>query len=126
MATERSNDLVAFKRFIDEQLSNGGAELKLDEALARWEYETQTPEERKEALQAIRDSVKDMDTGESRPVHEVLAELRKKHGLISTARSLQSNPEEWIRRLHELVKSQTIRPDQMDDSRESIYARRGE
>jgi hypothetical protein len=37
---ERANDLLAFKKFIDELLANGGAELKLDEALARWERES--------------------------------------------------------------------------------------
>ncbi len=36
MATERANDLVAFRKFIDEQLSHGGVGLTLDEALARW------------------------------------------------------------------------------------------
>ena len=29
MATERENDLVAFRKFVDEQLSNGRAKLTL-------------------------------------------------------------------------------------------------
>ena len=33
MATERANDLRAFKGFIEEKRSNGGADLTLDEAV---------------------------------------------------------------------------------------------
>lgn len=41
MATERANDLQAFKSFIDEQLATGNADLGLDEALARWKHENE-------------------------------------------------------------------------------------
>jgi hypothetical protein len=41
MATERANDLQAFKSFIDEQLATGSADLGLDEALARWKHENE-------------------------------------------------------------------------------------
>ena len=126
MATERANDLVAFKKFIDEQLSNGGAELTLNEALARWENKNRPPEEHQESKKAIEESLKDTDAGKSRPVDGVVEDLRKKHRLTLPARTLQSNPEEWVKRLNELVASQAIRPNNMDDSRESIYAGRGE
>ena len=33
MATDRANDLRAFRQYIDEQLSNGGSEMSLDDAL---------------------------------------------------------------------------------------------
>ena len=36
MATERANNLQAFKSFIEEQLALGNVDLGLDEALARW------------------------------------------------------------------------------------------
>ena len=39
MATDRADDLQAFKSFIDQQLEQGGTLPTLDEALARWEYE---------------------------------------------------------------------------------------
>jgi hypothetical protein len=126
MATERANDLVAFKKFIDEQLSKSGPELKLDEALARWEDENQTPEKRRETTEARRPGPENKDAGTSRPIEEVLADLRKKHGLTSDPRTLQSNPEEWVIRLRAWVDAQPIRPNKMDDSRESIYAGRGE
>jgi hypothetical protein len=126
MATERTNDLVAFKRFIDEQLSNGGNELTLNEALLRWEHENQTRDAQKETQHSNQEGVKDRHAGESKSVDEMIEELRKKHRLTLPARTLQSNPEEWIKRLDEFVASQPIRPNKMDDSRESIYAGRGE
>jgi len=44
MATDRANDLQAFKSFIDKQLEQGGTLPTLDEALARWKYEnTENP-----------------------------------------------------------------------------------
>ena len=81
MATERANDLQAFKNFIDEQLANGGTNLKLDEALARWEFENETDEERKETLEAIRQGLADVDVGRVRPLEDFDQEFRAKHGL---------------------------------------------
>jgi hypothetical protein len=46
--------------------------------------------------------------------------------LTATTNALQANPTEWARRLQAWVDSLPIRPTQMDDSRESIYAGRGE
>ena len=94
MATERANDLQAFKSFIDEQLATGNADLRLDEALARWKHEN-------EAAQGM-------------------------PSLISTTRALQANAGEWARHLQAWVESLPVRPTTMDDSRESIYAGRGE
>jgi hypothetical protein len=92
MATERANDLRAFKSFIDEQLAIGNADL--DEALARWKHENQ----------AAKDEA----------------------SLISTTNALQENPGEWAKRLQAWADSLPVRPTSMDDSRESIYAGRGE
>jgi len=44
MATERINELRAFKGFIDQKLTHGGTNLTLDEALINWELENQTKE----------------------------------------------------------------------------------
>jgi hypothetical protein len=46
MATERANDLRAFRSFIDRELATGGADLGLDEALARWNTENEGPQDR--------------------------------------------------------------------------------
>ena len=63
MATERINDLSAFKGFIDERLADGQTTLTLDEALASWELENQTEAEREETLEAIRLGLEDMYAG---------------------------------------------------------------
>lgn len=81
MAIERSNDLRAFKGFIDEQLANGGADLTVDEALGLWDYENQDEAERADTLQAIRRGFADIEAGRVRPAREALEELRRKHNL---------------------------------------------
>jgi hypothetical protein len=94
MATERANNLQAFKSFIDQQLAMGNADLGLDEALARWKCENE--------------GVKDEPE------------------VTSATNALQADPGEWARRLQAWVGSLPVRPTGMDDSRESIYAGRGE
>jgi hypothetical protein len=41
MATDRSNDVRAFRDFLEKKLSHGAGDLTLDEALGLWELETQ-------------------------------------------------------------------------------------
>ncbi|MDG3007823.1 hypothetical protein [Paludisphaera mucosa] len=81
MATERFNDLKAFKGFIDEKLSSESDELTLAEALTHWEIENQGAEERKETLEAIQEGFADIEAGRLTPVRAALDELRKKYGL---------------------------------------------
>jgi hypothetical protein len=81
MATDRFNDLRAFKGFIEEKLSNGGSELTLDEALVNWEIENQTDEEREETLRAIGLGLADVEAGRTRPLEEFDRDFRLKHGL---------------------------------------------
>jgi hypothetical protein len=117
MATERAQDLHAFKSFVDQQLANEPVPT-VHEVIDRWNCETQSDEERAATAQAVRERLADTE--------KVVAELRKKFGLTTDARSLQSNPDEWAERLHAWVDSLPVRPTTMDDSRESIYAGRGE
>jgi hypothetical protein len=89
MATERINDLIAFKSFIEEELSSGGAGLTLDEALARWECENQTDHERTESVEAVREALDDMRAGDmGTPAREFLAELRRKYHLLARPRAI--------------------------------------
>jgi hypothetical protein len=126
MATDRANDLHAFKTFVDEQLASAnGAQLKLDEALARWEQENET-DKRQETPASIRQGLADSDAERTTPAGEIVAELRKRYGVTTDARTLQSNPEEWVKHLQAWVDSHPVEPTTMDDSRESIYAGRGE
>jgi hypothetical protein len=80
MATERANDLLALRSFIDEQLS-GETVPTVDEVLARWEYENESDEERQESLEAIRRGLADVEAGRVMPAREAVAELRRKHHL---------------------------------------------
>ena len=126
MATERANDLHAFKSFVDQQLANEPVPT-VHEVIARWNCETQSDEGGAATAQALKESLADIEAGDNGlPAREVIAELMKKFGLTSDARTLQGNPEEWAKHLQALVDSQPIRPNNMDDSRESIYAGRGE
>ena len=80
MATDRANDLLALKSFIDEQLS-GDTIPTVEEVLARWEYENESDEEREETLAAIRRGLADVEAGRVMPAREAVAELRRKHNL---------------------------------------------
>jgi predicted transcriptional regulator len=81
MATDRANDLQAFRLFIDEGLADSGAGLTLDEALARWDYENAPDEEREETRAAIRRGLADVDEGRVKPFEEFDREFRAKHGI---------------------------------------------
>ncbi len=85
MATDRANDLHAFRSFIDRQLEQGGPLPTLDEALARWEYENASEEEREEARAAICRGLADLDAGRVRPIEEFDREFRAKHGMTPPA-----------------------------------------
>jgi hypothetical protein len=86
MATDRVNELRAFRGFIDDQLANGGADLTLDDAHARWEYENQTDEEREETLEAIRQGLADVEAGRTRPAEDVIRDLCRKRNLADPTR----------------------------------------
>jgi hypothetical protein len=82
MATDRRNDLKAFRSFVDQKLSNGGANLTLDEALSLWDFETQPSTERAETVQALREALDDMRAGDTgTPAREFLSETRLKYQL---------------------------------------------
>ena len=81
MATERANDLHAFKSFIDQQLA-GESVPTVDEVLARWDSENETEQDRASSVQALREALADMDAGDTGiPLKDALAELRRKHHL---------------------------------------------
>jgi hypothetical protein len=82
MSTDRRNDLRAFRSFVDQKLSNGGANMTLDEALSLWDLETQPSTEREETVQALREALDDMRAGDTGiPVREFLSETRRKYQL---------------------------------------------
>ncbi len=81
MATERANDLRAFRDFLDAKLSNGSG-LTPEECLELWEVENERPEERAATVQAVREALDDMRAGDTGiPASEAIAEIRRKHRL---------------------------------------------
>ena len=86
MTTQRANDLRAFRQYIDQQLTNGGAEMTLDDALLNWEFENQTDEERAETLEAIREGLADVEAGRTRPAEDVIRDLCRRHNLPDPTR----------------------------------------
>lgn len=86
MATDRANDLRAFRDFADAKLSDGGAELTLDEALGLWEIENAPEDERAATVEAVREALADMRAGDvGVPARDFLAEIRRKYKLSASA-----------------------------------------
>ncbi len=82
MATERANDLKAFRDFADAKLADGGAELTLDEAIALWDVENAPDDERAATVEAVKEALADMRRGDRGiPAREFLAEMRRKYRL---------------------------------------------
>lgn len=81
MATDRRDDLAAFRDFVDRQLANGGADLTPDECLDLWDIENQSDREREETLAALRRGLEDVDAGRTRPAEDVLRDLCRKYDL---------------------------------------------
>lgn len=81
MAIEPANDPRAFHDFLGAKLSNGGADLTLDDLLSLWTYENSTEEEKEESIRAIQRGLDDLHAGRTRPFEEFDREFRERHGL---------------------------------------------
>ena len=78
MNDQSTDDLLDFRRFIDEKLSNGGAHLSPEEALDEWREKHLGPDEIDETeVAAIQEAIDDMERGDrGRDADEVIAEIR--------------------------------------------------
>jgi hypothetical protein len=74
------SELDGFHRFAQDKLQSGGAE-SLEELCDLWRIEHPSADEEAEIHSAIRQGLADIEAGNFRPAEEVMAELRKKHGL---------------------------------------------
>lgn len=73
MATDRLNDLRAFRDFADRKLARGEDDLTLDEALDLWETENRD-DDRAATAQAVREALDDMRAGDvGVPASEAIA-----------------------------------------------------
>ena len=79
MATERIDDLRAFRDSVDAQLGNGGSGLTPEECLELWIVENCSDEEREETLVAIRQGLEDMYAGRTRPARDALEAFGGNH-----------------------------------------------
>lgn len=71
----------SFHRFASEKMSNGGANMTMQEVLQLWALENPTDQERSEVNAIIRQGDEDIAAGRGRPVDEVNEELRRKYNL---------------------------------------------
>jgi hypothetical protein len=86
MATDRANDLRAFRDFIEAKLSNDGPNLSPDEALTLWDIENAPDQERADTVRALREALADMKGGDTgMPVDDFLAVFRREHGLPASS-----------------------------------------
>jgi predicted transcriptional regulator len=75
MPMPHSETLAEFHKFVGQQLTQPeAASMSPEEALARWR-------EHQETLAAIREGLKDIDSGRTRPVDELIQELKSSYSL---------------------------------------------
>jgi hypothetical protein len=77
MPTDRANDLRSFCDFAI-RLTAGEPDVKLDEALDRWEHETSPESEREETRRAIARGLDDMHAGRTVDAFEFVDRMRQK------------------------------------------------
>ncbi|MEX2171546.1 MAG: hypothetical protein WD851_19665 [Pirellulales bacterium] len=75
MATQLPTDAEVFYDFLGHQIENGGRENSPEELLAYWR------QEHAEAVEDIRQGLRNMEAGLGRPFEEVDAEMWKKYGV---------------------------------------------
>ena len=71
----------SFHHFASEKMSNGGADMTMQEVLQLWALENPSDQERAEVNAIIRQGDEDIAAGRGRPVDEVNEELRRKYNL---------------------------------------------
>lgn len=78
MDLDRANDLKAFRDFVDIQLSTGAADLTLDEALARWQFQNAPEGEREATVRALQQGLDDMRAGRTVDGFAFVSRMREK------------------------------------------------
>ena len=78
MDLDRANDLKAFRDFVDTELSAGAADLTLDEALARWQFQNAPEAEREETLRTLQLGLDDMHAGRTVDGFAFVSRMRQK------------------------------------------------
>jgi hypothetical protein len=81
MATRQQID--SFHEFATSQISNGGADLSMDELYSWWRAKNPTPPELAESVAALRAAHTEMEAGDGgRPARMALRETCQRLGLV--------------------------------------------
>lgn len=81
MSIDPTSELAQFHDFVGHCLAKG-QELSPEEALDLWRIEHPSDAEIEETVAAVRESLADMEAGDTgMPLDEFLREFRKRHGL---------------------------------------------
>lgn len=75
------DQIDSFHHFASQKLSNGGAEMSMDELYQLWRIDNPTPDEQVEIHAAIRRGLDDVAAGRFESADIVMQELREKHGI---------------------------------------------
>lgn len=79
-ATQEQID--SFHQFATERLSNGGADLTMEELFELWRLENPSPERRTADLLAVKAALRDMENGDTGvPFEEFKREFRARHNI---------------------------------------------
>jgi predicted transcriptional regulator len=70
-------ELDGFHEFASQRISKSPSEISFDDLVIEWE----SLRDRADINAAIREGLSDVETGRHRPAHEVMEELRQKHGI---------------------------------------------
>jgi len=77
MSMQSPTDAEAFYQYLGQTLNHGERETPPEALLRKWREQR----EYEETCEAIREGIAQMEAGLGRPVEEVFAELRRRHGL---------------------------------------------
>jgi hypothetical protein len=78
MSTDISNDLEAFRRFLDQQIESGCTNLSPEESLELWRAQQR---DRAQANERIKRGLEDLKAGRGQPLAEFAADFRKKNNV---------------------------------------------
>jgi hypothetical protein len=72
----------SFHRFATERLSDGGADLSIDELFELWRIENPTPEQLHADVLAVKAALRDMEAGDTgQPFEDFKREFRAKNNI---------------------------------------------
>jgi hypothetical protein len=82
MTTDVTQDLLAFRRFLDEQIESGQDQLTPEESLALWREQRRDLEE---SAAAIKQALAEMEAGDAGvPLEQFAAEFRSRNSIDSS------------------------------------------